>query len=491
MRSEIGEAFARFARDHANCRVLFGMSEGVVRTASEIAAEAAALGAALDALPLPPAPCLLSVVGNRTAFVPLLLASLARGAVLVLLDGDASDAEVDATASRLGVDAVIGRDGATAFHAAAGRPLASGLAVRLRPRTGSGWSAPTGGPLIVRVTSGSTSRPKAVVLTETQLVADGRHIIEAMDIRPDDVGLGVIPISHAYGTGNLLLPLVLQGTRLVLRDGFSAGSLAADVADHGVSMLPAVPFIYDYLRRHGTAAALAAVRLLVTAGAPIDFETVAYFRDAVGRTIHSLYGASEVGSIAFDAADEVESPPSVGRPMPGTTVTLVPAEGAAPGQGRVHVRGEAVALGYAAAGGDEAPSAFCDGGFLTGDLGRFDARGRLFLTGRISPFVNVAGRKVQPDEVERVIRQVDGVLEVLVVGVPDPARGQMLAACVRRQRPGVTAEAIRAVCAERLSPYKVPRRIVFPDDWPVDARGKVDRDAVVDLVTRILQADRA
>jgi acyl-CoA synthetase (AMP-forming)/AMP-acid ligase II len=113
----------------------------------------------------------------------------------------------------------------------------------------------------------------------------------------------------------------------------------------------------------------------------------------------------------------------------------------------------------------------------------------LFLTGRISRFVNVAGRKVQPEEIERVIASVSGVLQTSVVGVPHPTRGQLLVACVRRRGPWVTADDVRAACSSRLSAHKVPRRVVFADELPVNARGKLDRDAVADLVSRTLDGD--
>jgi long-chain acyl-CoA synthetase len=325
---------------------------------------------------------------------------------------------------------------------------------------------------------------------ESCLVADGRHIIEAMGIRRDDVALAAIPLSHAYGMGALLLPLLLQGTTIGLRDGFSAGSLKDDVAACGVTFMPGVPYIYDYLQRHGSGDILARLRLLVSAGAPLDVETLRLFKQTVGVKIHSLYGTSETGAVAFDDGDEVGASVCVGRPMAETTVTLVPAEAAAPGEGRILVRGTAVADRYVLRDEhDDAASVFVDEGFLTGDLGRIDALGRMFLTGRISRFVNVAGRKVQPEEIERVIGAVSGVLQASVLGVPHPTRGQLLVACVRRRGPWVTADDIRAACTARLSPHKVPRRIVFADDLPVNARGKLDHQAVADFISRTLDGD--
>jgi acyl-CoA synthetase (AMP-forming)/AMP-acid ligase II len=493
MGSVICDAFRRVVRDHPRRIAVFGLSEAVVRTFSDLASDMAGMTAALDALTLPKAACLVSSVGNRTGFIALFLACLERGASLIVLDGDANEAEIDAAALRLGAHGIVARADAPGVRTPRARRLPAGLAfVRTTASRSLEWRAESHTqPLIVSLTSGSTRLPKAVVGGEARLVADGRHIAEAMAIRPDDVGLAMIPISHAYGMGNLLLPLLLQGTSIALRDSFSAGPLADDIAACGVTFMPGVPFIYDYLRRHGSGAVVSRLRLLVSAGAPLAIESMRFFKQSFGAKIHSLYGTTETGAVAFDDGDEVGGSVCVGRPVPETTVTLRPADAAVPSEGRVHVRGTAVADRYAFKDkdGEEEAAAFAEGGFLTGDLARVDAGGRLFLTGRVSRFVNVAGRKVHPEEIDRVIATVSGVLQASVIGVPHPTRGQMLVACVHRRGPWVTADDVRAACTARLSPHKVPRRVVFADELPVDSRGKVDRDALADLVTRTLSWD--
>src|SRR5262249_6361666 len=144
--------------------------------------------------------------------------------------------------------------------------------------------------------SGSSAEPKAIVATEAQLLADGRHIIEAMAITCDDVSLGVIPLAHAYGLGNLVLPLILQGTTIAIRETFAPRLLMRDLTDRGVTTLPGVPFMFDHVRRHEKELRpLARLRLIVTAGAPIAIETLQFFKTSSGQKLHSLYGASETG----------------------------------------------------------------------------------------------------------------------------------------------------------------------------------------------------
>src|SRR5262249_21359196 len=123
-------------------------------------------------------------------------------------------------------------------------------------------------------------------------------------------------------------------------------------------------------------------------------------------------------------------------------------------------------------------------GFLTGDYGAWDARGRLLLRGRASSFVNVAGRKVQPDEVEGVLRSMPGIVDVCVVAAPDQRRGEQIVACIvaDRRTSAITTLALRRFCAARLASYKIPRTIVFVDAIPMTARGKTDRVALDALV---------
>ena len=137
--------------------------------------------------------------------------------------------------------------------------------------------------------------------------------------------------------------------------------------------------------------------------------------------------------------------------------------------------------------GEEIP--FVDGGFLTGDLGFVDS-GQLTLTGRASPAVNVAGRKVHPAEVERVLRSMNGVEDVCVIAAPDPRRGQQILACIISRQLSSALE-VRQFCAARLAPHKVPRAIMFLPSLPVTPRGKIDRARLLSLaLERVDDKDR-
>jgi len=398
----------------------------------------------------------ISAAGNAPASVALLLACRAIGAAVLAVDSGATHVEIDALAERFGA-AVI------ATPAPEGDLRIEPAAAARRQYRGSA---------VLKLTSGSTGAPKATLTSEAQLVADAVHIIEAMGIRPDDTQIAAIPVSHSYGLGNLMLPLLMQGTAFVLRDSFVPHQLPDDARRHHARVFPGVPFMFEYFLAHPPDAGWPpALQLLISAGAPLAPAVARAFRERFGVKIHSFYGASETGGIAYDASDDPDVE-AIGRVMPGVRVSLRD-------DGRIHVVSDAVACGYT----DGDRDAFVDGGFLTGDCGEFDANDRLVLVGRVSSFVNVAGRKVQPDEVERVLRAMTGVADVRVVAAPDARRGQQLVACIVASAANApTPLAVRQYCAARLAPHKIPRTVVFLDAIPLTVRGKTDRAALDDLV---------
>ena len=210
------------------------------------------------------------------------------------------------------------------------------------------------------------------------------------------------------------------------------------------------------------------------------------FAARFGTKIHCFYGTTETGGISYDASAEVVEVATVGRPLPGVDVSLRAEAGAPRGAGRVFVRSEAVTRGYTDSE-DDASTSFVDGGYLTGDLGRFDGDGRLSLVGRVSSFINIAGRKVQPDEVERVLREMPGIADARVVGVPDDRRGQLLVACLVARDAEARPVTIRQYCAARLAPHKIPRAFVYLSELPYDNRGKTNRRALEALVLERLR----
>lgn len=354
---------------------------------------------------------------------------------------------------------------------AGGVPLATGSAPRSSRR-----SLPPG-CAVLKLTSGSTGRPRGIAVGAGHLIADGRQIVSGMGIGADDINLGVIPPAHSYGLGNLVMPLVLQGSPLlILKDPLPA-TLSSVLSLSEPCIFPGVPTLYQILARLPEPAMTPkGLRLCLSAGAPLRRDTAAAFRERFGLAVRAFYGASECGGITFDASQDGRAAESadgsVGTPLPEVEVRLSGEEG------RVTVKSRAAAFGYLSGGETSGDGEFAEGWFRTGDTGRFDAQGRLVLTGRVGALVNVAGRKVNPREVETALLSLPGVEDAAVLGVPDEARGEALMACLVTQGE-LSREMVMRYLRCELAGYKLPRRLVLLESIPRNERGKLDRGALL------------
>ena len=449
--SEIVERFERVRRDNPRRVLIHLPAVGVTLTAEDIWDVSRVQRAQLEALGLGEEHLVISAAGNRAAAVSLWLAC--RGLAIALMPVDAGTplAEIAALAGRFGATtAIVPRSTSGVDALGTTTPFARSLvAVTLANAT----PAPQiyRGAAGLKVTSGSTGLPKATFTREEHFVADTAHITTAMDIRPQDCQIAAIPISHAYGLGHLLMPLLLQGTAIVMRETFIPQQLHADATDYSARVFAGVPFMFAHFADNPSAMAWPRVlETLISAGAPLDPVMANAFARMFGVKIHSFYGTSESGGISYDDTPDIDLTPTVGRALAGVMITLRPDERAPSGSGRVHVAGDAVCSGYA--GQLPSDEGFTDDGFLTGDFARFDAREHLILTGRASSFINVAGKKIQPEEVEEILRSMQGIQDVRVLGIADGVRGQQVVACVvASERGGATAPEIRKFCAARLA----------------------------------------
>jgi len=430
-----------------------------------------------------------SAAGNHPSAVTFFLACRAAGAAIMPVDPGTTAAEILVLAERFEAAALL-----VPAEMAAGGRFGSVRAIdldglQLIPRTPAARRRYPGTSLL-KLTSGSTGLPKAAFATDPQLIADGTQITAGVGIQPSDTQLAVVPLSHSYGLGVVLMPLLLQGTAIVIRDAFVPPHLEADARQFNARILAGAPFMFQYFVTNPPAGGWPpSLQCLLSAGAPLPAATVREFHDRFGVKIRSFYGTTETGGIAYDAGDEIGVEPVVGTPLPGVTITLQPDALAPAGGGRVHVQSAAIASGYS----DRDRDGFDTLGFLTGDYGAWNVRQQLTLLGRISGFVNVAGRKVQPEEVEQVLRTMPGVADVRVLAAPDPRRGQQIVACIVASAgdTSVGVLAVRRFCANRLAAHKIPRTILMLDAMPLTVRGKTDRAALEQLVRARLQIDAA
>jgi len=310
---------------------------------------------------------------------------------------------------------------------------------------------------LFKLTSGSTGVPKALPFTHAQMLADGRQVCASMGIGPDDLNLDVIPLGHSYGLGNLVVPLLEQGTPLVCVASPLPQALAADIARWRPTVFPAVPTLLRALVRSEIAPAqFASLRLVISAGAALPAELAAEFVAKFDRRIHNFYGASETGGICYDRTGEATlTGRSVGAPMEGV---------------RLRFRaGHRFTIESAAVGGT--------GRFSPADRGMLDAAGELVLLGRAGRTVKIAGRRLDLAEVEHALLAIPGVRAACVLS--HPQRTDALAAAVASDRSGAE---LRAQLQARLAPWKIPAHILSRPDLPVTERGKTDRRAVEKLL---------
>lgn len=494
--SELADSFAAVVRDRGDAPLLLAPSEHRVQSARHIDAAARALAAALEQLKLTAGHLVLVSVGNVAALPALFVAAVRSGLPVMPVDRSTPAAELVALARRWEAAALV-------VPASTQLETADGPATFTRASIAEDLVAylPTHAPLpgryaeamLLKLTSGTTGAPQATFTEESHLTADVRHIVEAMQIGRDDRQLGVIPLSHSYGFSNLLLPLLWQGTPLLLRPQFVPTQVAADVSAAGITTFAGVPFMFEHLAAHQALSRLDTLRLVVSAGAQLAFETVQRFHRRTGLKVRSFYGSSETGGICFDDSPELDPRVPVGRPMGTTQVTLVADDGAPADSGRVAVRGPNVIARYATPLGGDAVAdtgesrrdgaTLIDHTFLTGDYARLDGDGRYVLTGRVTSFVNVAGRKVHPGEVEAALRSLPGVRDAVALGIADPVRGQALGAVLQADTTW-DAGSVRAALSARLAPYKLPRAVLVVHALPLTDRGKVDRAALLRLLER-------
>ena len=453
------KSFRDAARREPRRPLLCPRPGGAWLTAGNLLEETEELASGLRGAGLSRGGILMLVAGNVPGFVAATIAAWACGAALLPAEPSLPESEIRRLV-RAFRPALLVRDRA-------------GRTEILRPEP-PGRPAAVMDAAIIRLTSGTTRAALGAIIPSAALSADGRAIIRKMGIGRDDINVGVVPLGHSYGFDNLILPLLLQGTPLILLESPLPGLLHKALGSPGPLILPLVPYLVDLVSRHPEPPPRpSGLRLCISAGAPLPRAMAARFREKFGVPVRTFYGASETGGIAYDDSRDADAPEGcVGTPLPGVRMTIERTRlpGLSPGEGRVTVSGRAVGRGYHPKGSAE----FRPGRFRTMDLGYTDADGRLFLTGRVSNLVNVSGRKVNPAEVERTLLSLDGIADAAVVGIKDRLRGERIEAWVvglSDQGPAF----IRAELARRLSAHKVPRTIHLVESIPRTARGKLDR----------------
>jgi long-chain acyl-CoA synthetase len=341
-------------------------------------------------------------------------------------------------------------------------------------------------PLVGQFSSGSTGRPKRLDRTHGQCIAEAESYL-ALGLSAEDKILAAVPLFHTWGMGACIFGAAVSGATLVVLEDPHPFLLKRHralelIENEAITVFPGVPFNYRLMADSPADANLSSLRLCFTAGMAMPRETFEAFGERFGVLVRQLYGSTETGMIAANLSDDpVTTFESVGTPVKGVTLEIVDDDGNAVPEGEV---GEVtVASPSSTAGYGDLPElnavAFRDGRFFTGDLGRIDENGMLYIEGRKKLLIETGGFKVDPIEVEAVINAHPGVSESVVVGVDTEVAGEQRVKAVVILDGECEERELIAFCRERLANFKVPQSVKFRDEIPKSPLGKVLRKYLV------------
>lgn len=311
----------------------------------------------------------------------------------------------------------------------------------------------------VKRTSATTGAARFVAFTGEQLAADCANIVATMGLRPEWPNLAAISLAHSYGFSNLVLPLLLNGIPLLLLKSPLPEALRTACLDEGGFTLAGVPALWRVW--HEAGAISSKIKLAISAGAPLPLALEQQVFERVGVKLHNFLGATECGGIAYDRSETPRSDAAlVGSPMEHVLLSV--------SDGMLEVRGAAVGMNY----WPEAREELSGGVFRTSDLVEL-RENLLFMRGRATEVIHIAGRKVAPEEIESVISKHPAVKECLVFGAPRNAHENQVVAVVVGDASAL--EQIKAVVGAELPAWKTPRQWMFVESLGHNARGKVSR----------------
>ncbi len=410
---------------------------------------------------------------NDRRFVLAVVALAKVGATAVLLNPGSSAPQVADIAASEGLVAVV-CDPSLAAAVPPGVPAYDDLDALAAAHADAKPRPPRAQSRFVILTSGTTGTPKGARRSPPASLDPAVALLSAIPLRAGEATVVAAPLFHAWGFLQWTLALTL-GSTVVLTGSFDAAATLAAVEEHQATALVAVPVMLRRLLDVREAYDTSSLRVVAVSGSALPPDVAARFMDRFGDVLYDLYGSTEVAWAAIAGPRDLRAAPgTVGRPPAGTTVALLSESGAPvePGEvGRIFV-GNAMAITSYTSGGEKEVR---DGLVSTGDLGRFDAEGRLYVVGREDDMIVSGGENVFPQPVEEVLSALPSVADVAVVGVPDEEYGQRLRAVVVKADDALTADDVKDAVRRRLARHYVPRDVVFTDAIPRNAAGKALR----------------
>ena len=350
----------------------------------------------------------------------------------------------------------------------------SGVGVELEPEDTA----------LIAYTSSPTVNPRGVVLSHRSMAAEA--VISSRGFQQTDkdiVILFALPMHHAMGLVGVMLTAIYKGSTVVIVPGLSIKGVMETIERERGTIFMGVPYIYalmvDMAEKEGIESDLSSLRLCGSAGAPLPPSIIRRFKQHFGRDIIDFWGLTEaVCHATCPPIDGSGKFGSVGKALPGWELKI------ADDNGRVlptNQPGEIIVRGPIMKGYYSNPEATAevikDGWLYTGDIGRVDEDGYLFISGRKKEMIIQKGQNTFPSDIEAVLKTHPKVLETAVVGVPDELRGEIIRAYISlKEGEMITEEEIKHFCREHMANYKVPRQIVFLDFLPKTATGQIRKE---------------
>lgn len=333
-------------------------------------------------------------------------------------------------------------------------------------------------PVMFQFSSGTTGKPKRISRNHTQILWELDALKNTLALNASDRFLGVAPFSHVNGLMRTMLASFRAGATLYPAP-FERHRVAELTERERLTVFIAVPFMFITLAqtRFERAPNFSSLRLCISASAPFPTKYNREFHSKFGMYVRQLYGSTETGTLSVNLSADIENTlDSVGAPLDGIAFAIVDEENKRVETGNV---GEVlVSSPCAIRGYDDLPEldaqVFRDGFFYTGDLGRLDARGHLYLQGRLKFLINKGGFKIDPREVEEVLETHPGIAEVAVIGVPTVYGDDQVKAVVVR-RLACTEVELAEFCRGKIADFKIPSIFEFREEMPKSPTGKLRR----------------
>ncbi|MDE0848173.1 MAG: AMP-binding protein [Nitrospinaceae bacterium] len=335
-------------------------------------------------------------------------------------------------------------------------------------------------PDVILYTSGTTARPKGVMLDESQFDTNGSGFLQHLHFTPEDKVILALPLFHSYGN-IIALILLRSGATLILLKQFQPKTILASITQHKATILPLVPTIYSFLvelyARGGYD--VSSLRYCISGGASLPEALLKKVEEELGVTVIEGYGLTETSPvIAVNTMKDGSVPGSVGPVLPNVELEIVDDSGKPLKQGEVgeiRVRGITVMKGYWNKPGETKETIDSEGWLRTGDLGHLDEKGRLFISaGRKKDLIIRAGENVSPLAIENALMSHPAIAEVAVVGMADERLGEKVKVfAVLHQGSQATDQELKDLCRKKLPIFMIPDTFQFMESLPKTATGKI------------------